>query len=427
MKVALVYSFKDSDWFSCRVILRNLLKAYEQHFGEENILRINYSNVDGVIQSDVQKLIDQKITRVVMLDHQPSPILFFKNLKSLDGHELSNEREYVFHIYGDFPLFLVDWYQTSEIIKGKKVKFVCASEKQKNYISKFFQGDDNIFTCPFPVDAEEFKFDSAKREIIRKQYNVLNDDKLFIYVGRLSYQKRIIDMIEQFIVAIKNEYISKGSKLMLVGPFDKLKLLYLGDFGIEGEYFRLMDKLVCEYPEYKENIIFTGKLDHSDLCDYYNASDCFYSLSTYHDEDYGMAVAESICTGLPTILTDWAGYSSFRVEKNLETSHYAKVELGEILPTINFKEVQEAFNSFSKKKFDREKNSKLALEKFGVQAIREKVKNIHEAEVQEFKGATQTLIYIKNQATMRRHELFKFETEKKYNHFYYEVYDAYTK
>src|SRR5690606_31308639 len=36
------------------------------------------------------------------------------------------------------------------------------------------------------------------------------------------------------------------------------------------------------------------------------------SLSTHNDEDFGMSPAEAALCGLPLILSDWGGYSSFK-------------------------------------------------------------------------------------------------------------------
>ena len=62
----------------------------------------------------------------------------------------------------------------------------------------------------------------------------------------------------------------------------------------------------------KSKIIFQPFAPLEDLKTIYNACDCFVSLSTYHDEDYGMSVIEALSCGLPLVLSDWAGYSGFQ-------------------------------------------------------------------------------------------------------------------
>jgi len=56
-----------------------------------------------------------------------------------------------------------------------------------------------------------------------------------------------------------------------------------------------------------------GNLDRNELSGLYCAADSFISFSLYHDEDFGMAPAEALATGLPALLSDWGGYSSFAV------------------------------------------------------------------------------------------------------------------
>lgn len=426
MKVALVYSFSDSDWFSCRIILKNLISSYLKLYGEENIIKVNYSKESDTTISELKKLIDEDVEKVIILDHRPSPLIFFKSLITAEDKKLNLKCEYSFHIYGDFPFYIYDWYELSELLKQAKVKFICASLKQKKFIGKFFKQEDSIFVCPFPVDPKEFYFDKVSRQNTRKQLGLDDDDSLFIYTGRMSYQKRITDMVEQFCIALKNGSLSPNSKFVLAGPFDKLKLLFLGDFGVHGEYFRSIEKVIQKYSEYSSNIEFLGSIDHQKLLPYYNASDCFFSLATYHDEDYGMSVAEAICTGLPVILTNWAGYTSFSLESNRQASHLVPVKLGTVLPYIDFDNAQEAIKNFSNHTEPmRIVNQKEALNEFSVEAGSRKLKAIHEAKVDPFSGVTDFMKLARNEASRKTHELWKFETEKKYNHLYYKAYDVY--
>ena len=122
MKVALVYSFADSDWFSCTVILKNLLKSYHQLYGTENILEIDYGESRYVSQTDLETLIDQKIEKIVFLNHKPTPINFLKKLEVIEGGKLSESREYIIHVFGDFPLYLQEWRVVFEALENKKVK-----------------------------------------------------------------------------------------------------------------------------------------------------------------------------------------------------------------------------------------------------------------------------------------------------------------
>jgi glycosyltransferase involved in cell wall biosynthesis len=426
MKVALVYSFSDSDWFSCRIILKNLISSYLKLYGEKNIIKINYSKESDTTIGELKKLITEDVQKVVVLDHRPSPLIFFKSLIAAEDKKLNLSREYIFHIYGDFPFYIYDWYELSVLLKKARVKLICASLKQKKFIEKFFKQKTGIFVCPFPVDPKEFNFDEKLRSRKRLELGLEEQDSLFIYTGRMSYQKRITDMVEQFCIALQNGALTQNSKLILLGPFDKLKLLFLGDFGVHGEYFRSIDKVIQKYSKYAANIEFMGSVDHDQLQPYYNASDCFYSLATYHDEDYGMAVAEGICTGLPIILTSWAGYTSFSLDKNPEASDLIPVKLAKVLPEIDFSVAQLAIKKFSNHSAEkRKKNQEFALSEFSISACTEKLRSIHDYSVDPFDGVTDFMKLTRNEASRKTHELWKFETEKKYNHLYYKAYDVY--
>jgi len=79
-----------------------------------------------------------------------------------------------------------------------------------------------------------------------------------------------------------------------------------------GAHFYLLRQEWLKCPEHiRKNIIFLGHVPNDEINGIYCASDLLFSPSLYHDEDYGMSVAESLMTGLPCLITDWGGYSSF--------------------------------------------------------------------------------------------------------------------
>lgn len=425
MKVALVYAFKESDWFSCTVITKNLIKAYTKIFGEENILHVNYTYEREFKAEDLKKIQDTKVEKIIFVDHKPTPVNFLKALKKADGDELSSDREYIIHVFGDFPLYLTEWRSVAEATEGKKVKYICASEKQKNFVSQFFKQKDIVFHSPFPVSPEEFYFDDSKRSEIRKKLRVDEDAKLFIFTGRLSYQKRIVDLVESFYDALDKQVVPKNSKLLLVGPFDSLGMVYLGQSFLSGEYFRLVDRAIHTRPEYVENIIIHDPLKHEELNDYYNASDVFFSIGTYHDEDYGMSVAEAFCTGMPLVLTNWAGYFSFKNPEKLELTEFIPVKLGERLPIINKESINPAISKILQLSFDRKEVSISNLKYFSIDACADFLKEISETNVGNFAGRSEIMIRITNENVFKYFEMFKKDTDLAFNKLYTEVYQAY--
>ena len=424
MKVALVYSFKESDWFSCNVIVNNLKLAYSEIFNEENIVHANYRRDRFVSKQDLTK-VHEEVEKVIFIDHKPTPVNFLEKLQFLDGGKISTSREYIIHVFGDFPLYLTEWRTVFSILKGCSVKLICASEKQKKYIQNYFNQKEIIFESAFPVVKEEFFFESRNRDKLRNSYGIKKDEFVFLYTGRISYQKRVVDLIHAFYNALDKKQIDDKSKLMIVGPFDNLGVLYLGLEKFYGEHFREVDAAIQSNPKYSHLIKLVGEVEHEQLNDIYNAADCYVSLSTYHDEDFGMAVAEALMTGLPAVLTNWAGYKSFQIEDQKKMCELVDVKLSRLLPEIDLESVGPMLAKIQQLKFDRKLFSNHVEKHFSVESASLKLKNILESKVEPFEKRSDLMVYLTNESFINGIRLFKSNHDLSFNEYYFEVYKAY--
>ena len=89
MKIALVYSFKESEWFSCTVIVRNLVEAYKKAVGAENVTSFHFGHNYIISEEDIRTMANGEFDRIVFIDHKPTPTAF------LEMHERKKE----FHLY----------------------------------------------------------------------------------------------------------------------------------------------------------------------------------------------------------------------------------------------------------------------------------------------------------------------------------------
>jgi glycosyltransferase involved in cell wall biosynthesis len=64
-------------------------------------------------------------------------------------------------------------------------------------------------------------------------------------------------------------------------------------------------------------IEFVGHLSKENLARYFQASDCFVSLSTFEGEDWGRAVFEARLHGLPAVLTAWGGFRDLHKNESI--------------------------------------------------------------------------------------------------------------
>ncbi len=315
MKLALIKKENASFWRSCQSITSNLVAAYE-NFCQKNDHQYEIMTFkrggDALESFDLaKKVLEGQFDQVVWLDHYPHPEGFIKGL----AHQ-SSERELVpmvVHLFGDFILQAPLWKNAVEALEEKKLplKLICASQKQKDLVSSLLQNAEGVEVCPFPVDSKLFRFDQERRERTRKELRLLENENIFLYTGRLSYQKNIIDLIYAF-SAYKKSF-DPQARLVFAGPMDDLGVPYLGKEALDGTFFFHWEEALKEHHDLAQSqaITYLGNLDHEELADLYCASDVFVSLSCHNDEDYGMAVAEALCCGLPCVLSDWGGYASF--------------------------------------------------------------------------------------------------------------------
>ena len=133
------------------------------------------------------------------------------------------------------------------------------------------------------------KFDISKKEywrnLIRKKFNFNEKDIVFIFVGRLTADKGVNELLEAFL-NIEKKYLN-------------IKLLILG--GMDNEE-SLQPELIKEAKESK-NIIFTGNI--SNVEEYYSAADIFVAPS--YREGFGLVVIEAEAMGLPAIVSNVPG------------------------------------------------------------------------------------------------------------------------
>ncbi|MCO4792570.1 MAG: glycosyltransferase family 4 protein [Bacteriovoracaceae bacterium] len=300
MKIALIRKTESSKWVSCRSITDNIETAYKDAYDNVSTFFISESADKVQMFLEFKKIKDENFDLVAFIDHKPTPLNVFNSMEMAFS---SYDPQVIIHVFGDFTLYSSEWSSVEKILKERPVKFVVASGAQKKLISHFVE-DDSIVEIPFPVH-ENFKFDSQKREKTRAKYNLKNE-QVFLYTGRISSQKNVIELVKSF-SSTKNQ-MGLDAKLLICGEFDDLGIPFLGKVMPEGSSIQNYYK---ELSRIEGSIEFLGNLEQDELIDLYSAVDCFLSLSTHNDEDYGMSPAEALCSGLPCLLTSWGGYNSF--------------------------------------------------------------------------------------------------------------------
>ena len=320
IKIGVLYSSEKPRWGSCVSISANLRASYAKL---ENDYEIHWLPIDsekyqndlclgnGYIMGFAEGILKSKITKICFIDHHLKILPLLQALKIIEPQKWS-KLEKIFHVYGDFTYFALDWQQTSPLLIGSHTALLCASDRQKDLVS-FFEREvvpGSVSVCPFPVDSEFFRFSEKKRNQWRKKLG-LAGEHLTLYAGRLSLQKGVLAAIREFqkLGAEKNNVV-----FAIAGTCDDIGSPTMAGQLPAGYFQQRFDEVLSTLAKsLRGRIRILGNLDRNELSGLYCAADSFISFSLYHDEDFGMAPAEALATGLPALLSDWGGYSSFAV------------------------------------------------------------------------------------------------------------------
>ncbi len=128
------------------------------------------------------------------------------------------------------------------------------------------------------------EFAKASGLSIRQRFNIGSDEILFGYVGRLNAEKNLPVLIEAF------------KRIADSNP--KARFLIVGD----GTERALLESMAVSLGV---RVDFAGKVDHSEVAEYFAAINCFVTPS--ESEVQPMSFAEAFATGTPIIAFDVTG------------------------------------------------------------------------------------------------------------------------
>lgn len=149
---------------------------------------------------------------------------------------------------------------------------ISLSEIQKEEISKYYQ---------IPLENIKVVGGGFNQDVFYRGNNKASHKSIrLIYVGKLSFQKGVVSLIEVF-KRIKNKY---PLHLTIVGS----------GFGEEEAYIRDLAK--------DKDIKFTGELSQENLADIYRESNIFILPSFY--EGLSLVTLEALASGLLTVVSD---------------------------------------------------------------------------------------------------------------------------
>jgi len=182
-------------------------------------------------------------------------------------------------------------FHTKDYILLKKFYFYC--------LEKFIlKGIDKIIACS-KNDYKLFSKINSNIKLIKNGIDCGHFSKVkrkpkkntFIYIGRISENKRIDNLIKTFYFIKKKA----NFKLFVIGKDWQ---------GLRND----LEKLVKE-KKIEKNIIFTGKVDNQNLLKYLSKAEFFVSASEY--EGFGISVLEAMAMGLVPVVNKIEAFRNF--------------------------------------------------------------------------------------------------------------------
>jgi Glycosyltransferase len=170
----------------------------------------------------------------------------------------------------------------SKVVCNTAEQVIVPTEKTKELLMTYSVHKD-ISVVPTGIDLSKFdknNYSEAEVQALKQKYKISKDDKILIYIGRVSQEKNI----EEIVQAIPDYFKSrKNVKLVIVGSGPALEKL----------------QLLSKQLEITDRLIFTGSQPWDTIGLFYRLGDVFVSASK--SETQGLTYIEAMASGLPVV------------------------------------------------------------------------------------------------------------------------------
>jgi len=187
-----------------------------------------------------------------------------------------------------FKKYVVSFYNKADHLVVVNPMFI--DELEKNKISR-----EKVTYIPNYVSKESFfKLNKTKRNKIREQYNIKENEFVILGVGQVQTRKGVLDFIE---VAKK---------------LPKVKFVWCGGFSF-GKITDGYDELKKIYDNPPKNVKFLGIVPRTQMNEIYNMADVLFMPS--YNELFPMSILEAVNSNKPLLLRDLDLYKDILFEK----------------------------------------------------------------------------------------------------------------
>ena len=198
----------------------------------------------------------------------------------------------ILHLHNDY--LNINTENKEEIVESAD-SIWCVSEFIANQVRKISPQEEKVKVLYNGINLDDFKKDISliEKEKLKEKLNISENDFVYIYVGRIMPEKGVKELILAY---KKVKEIHDNVKLLIVG----------GTVEINKNKNKYVKELYKISKEDKRSIIFTGKVEHSDLIEYYSIANAQIVPSIWN-EAFGLIILEGMSMGIPLIVTKSGG------------------------------------------------------------------------------------------------------------------------
>lgn len=241
-------------------------------------------------QYNVSKKINKEDFDKIIIENTPSSFLSLK----WNGNSKKYKGRVFFHIHNEIgSTFGCD----NEIMNSNAIIGISKFINNK-FIERFPKYNNDLMILKNCV----VEYDEDKNiKDIRSKYNINKADFLIIFVGRISEEKGVFELLK----AYEKINIIDGHLIIVGGNYYDTDIV--SDF--EKNLINMSKNL-------KQKVTFTGYVPFNEIKSFYNAADLAVFPAIW-DEPAGLTVIEAMSTGIPVITTNSGGIPEYVGDDNV--------------------------------------------------------------------------------------------------------------
>jgi glycogen synthase len=175
----------------------------------------------------------------------------------------------------------LEWWATYE----SALVIVCSRSMRDDTVAHFRIPRDKIVEIPIGIDKDKFSGLRPNRDEVRARYGVFPDQKLILFVGRLTHQKGC-------------EFLIRA--IPFVAKYFDVKLVIVGDGYQRGEL-----EYTAATSGVASRVQFAGFIADAELSNLFLCADVMVIPSVY--EPFGVVALEGMAAGLPVVASNVDG------------------------------------------------------------------------------------------------------------------------